>query len=133
IISVYRGAKGAELVGAIVLFAAAPVVLFLTFYMSRKEIKNNAKSFGVDRGNVIMNYRFSPSSVLITRVAGGKTDRETLNYRDLYKVKRTKKFFLLFVNKDEMYYVPAKPEDFVTGSSDELFKTFYDAKVILDY
>ncbi|MBQ7165294.1 MAG: YcxB family protein, partial [Clostridia bacterium] len=95
--------------------------------------KNNAKSFGVDRGDVVMNYKFSNSSVAITRVADGKTDREVLHFRDLYKVKRTKKFFLLFVNKDEMYYVPAKPQDFVSGSADELFKLFYDNKVILDY
>ena len=95
--------------------------------------KNNLKAFGVIYGDVAMNYKFGRDGVAITRTIQGKTERDTLYYKDLYKVKRTKKYFLLYVNKDEMYYVPAEPENFVSGTADELFKLFYDNKVILDY
>ena len=133
VVSLIRNAGATENMMGILLLVIAPIVLFLTFYMTWSETKNNLKAFGVIYGDVAMNYKFGRDGVAITRTIQGKTERDTLYYKDLYKVKRTKKYFLLYVNKDEMYYVPAEPKDFVSGTADELFKLFYDNKVILDY
>ena len=133
IISLVRGVSGFELVGAIIMIAGAPLVVLMTIFFTRSEEKSNLASFGVDGGDVRMNYKFSESAVVITRVARGKVDREKLLYKELYKVKRTKNSFRLYVNKDEMFYVPAKEENFVSGTAEELFKIFYESKVILDY
>ena len=133
IISLVRGVHGLELIGAVIMIVGAPLVIGMTVFFTRSEEKSNAASFGVDKGDVKMNYKFFDSYVVITRVAFGKVDREKLFYRELYKVKRTKTSFRLYLNKDEMFYVPAKKENFVSGSAEELFGIFYDSKVVLDY
>ncbi len=133
IVSLVRNAGVGENAMGIILLVLGPIVLFLTFYMTISETKNNLKAFGVIYGDVHMNYKFGSDGVVITRDAFGKTDRDTIYYKELYKVKRTKKAFMLYMNKDEMFYVPAEEKDFVSGTADRLFKLFYDNKVILDY
>lgn len=131
VVSLIRKVTGGELVLAIVLLALAPAILIMSFFMTRSETKNNIASFGVDKGDVVMNYRFGPTSVLISRTAQGKTVKESMRYDEFYKVKRRKQYFLIYVNKDEIFYVPT--DCFESGTPDELFKLFYDNKVILDY
>ncbi len=120
-----------DVVMGIIMMVLAPVIFVLGLVMTNSETKNNIKSFGVDKDDVIMNYKFSEKGVLISRTTQGKTDKETLYYRELYKVKRTKKCFMLYLSKDELFYVPT--DSFVSGTPDDLFKLFYDSKIILDY
>jgi len=127
----YPEREKTELIVAILLMVASPVVVFLTFYMTRNELKANYESFGVNKDTVTLNYRFSPEGIVIRRTTLGKTVTENIAFRELYKVKRTKKCFMLFVSKEEMFYVPT--DCFVSGTPDDLFKLFYNAKVILDY
>ncbi|MBR2968752.1 MAG: YcxB family protein [Clostridia bacterium] len=116
---------------AILMFVFSPLCIVLGFWLTRSEQKNNIQSFGVDKGDVIMNYVFSGQAIAISRTALGKTDKETIYIKELYKVKRTKKAFMLYINKDELFYVPT--DCFVKGTPDELFQLFYDSKIILDY
>lgn len=131
IASLISGVSGVERIGSIIIICLSPVVVFLTFFMTRSETKQNIKQFGVDKDVVVMNYKFTPQGILIERTTLGRTDRETLAFSELYKVKRTKDYFMLFVNKEEMFYVPC--DSFVSGTPDELFNYFYERKVILDY
>lgn len=122
---------GGNLIPGIIMIVACPVIILLTIFMTRNEMYTNIKAFGVDKSEIVLNYKFGARSAQITRVADGKTDTDVLKYTELYKVKRTKKHFLLYVNKDEMFYVPC--DAFVSGTPDDLFKLFYNNKVILDY
>lgn len=131
IATIVREHTTGELVLAIVLCVLSPSVVLLSFFMTRSETKANIQSFGVDQGDVTLNYKFSDSAVLVTRTAAGKTSKETVKFSELYKVKRTRKCFMLYLNKEEMFYVPT--DAFVSGTADELFSLLYDAKVILDY
>jgi len=131
VVTLINDTEGANLIPGIVMIAACPVIILLTVFMSRNEMNTNVAAFGVDKGEIVLNYKFAARSAQITRTAFGKVETEVLRYSELYKVKRTKKHFLLYINKEEMFYVPC--DCFVSGTPDELFKLFYDNKVILDY
>lgn len=130
ILIIERSGTG-QLVGGIALIAACPIIIALTVYLTRSETKENIRSYGVEDADIEMNYKIIPGLITITRRSGGKTDCEKLTFDKIYKVKRTKKCFMVFVNKDEMYYIPS--DSFVSGTADDLFKLFYDCKIILDY
>ncbi|MCI5837819.1 MAG: YcxB family protein [Christensenellaceae bacterium] len=120
-----------QLIGGIALVAACPIIIALTIYLTKTETNENVKTYGVENGEIQMNYKIVPGLITITRTEGNRTDSEKLAFSNIYKVKRTKKCFMVFVNKDEMYYIPS--DSFVQGTPDDLFKLFYDCKIILDY
>lgn len=123
--------EGGNLVFAIIMLVLSPLSVVVGVWLTKSEQKNNIESFGVANGEVVMNYVFTHQGVSISRTANGKTDKETVYMNELYKVKRTKRAFMLYINKDELFYVPN--DSFVKGTPDELFKLFYNSKIILDY
>jgi len=131
ILTFIQGAKGFDLFFAILMTALSPFFVFVGFWITRNEQKENIESFGVKNGEVVMNYKFGDKGVSVSRTASGKTVKETIYYNELYKVKRTKKAFMIYVTKDELFYVPI--DSFVSGTPDELFNVLYKNKVILDY
>ncbi len=122
---------GFDIAMGIVLIVLSPIVGVLTFFKVRSDDKNNIKSFGVDKGDVVMTYIFAPEGISVSRTAEGKTVKESVYYHELYKVKRTKDAFWMYMNKEEMFFVPTN--GFTRGTPDELFQLLYDSKVILDY
>ena len=131
ILTFIQGAKGFDLFFAILMTVLGPFFVFIGFWITRNEQKENIESFGVSNGEVVMNYKFGDKGVAVSRTASGKTVKETIYYNELYKVKKTKKAFMIYVTKDELFYVPI--DAFVTGTPEELFNVLYKNKVILDY
>jgi hypothetical protein len=131
IISIVRSDGGNDLVFGIVMLVIAPLMTALCLWMTKSDLKNNIESFGVQDGDVIMNYKFAPQGIAIARTKNGKTEKEALSFGEIYMVKRTKTAFMMYINKEELFYIPT--DSFVHGTPDELFKLFYDNKIILDY
>ena len=131
IVSVTRSSENSDLFFGIIMLVISPLITGLCIWMTRSDLKNNIESFGVQNGDVVMNYKFAPQGIAITRTKGGIVEKEAMQFTEIYKVKRTKTAFLMYINKDELFYIPT--DSFVQGTPDEVFKLFYDNKIILDY